>query len=356
MTTPADLNPPSRQGVPHALLLLLALPFLLLAVDPAWLHTGIGRRDSWIYHSYFLDLPGMLRLHPDDYYSSRLAITLPGWLLHRLLPAEAASLALHLAVWYAIVLGLWRTLLAAAGPRAALLAALVAGTQGFVLVGASSNYIDGFGPAFFLLATACIAQASVSRPRLRLALAGACACALVVVNILFVLLLPLLALFALVMVRHRLSGAAWAAAGGLAAFAAFALASKSLGGRWHFLAPSLAFASSGAAQAAIQSDKLRVREWLPQAGYLVLPAAAGLGALLSLAFRRPARAGAFFQFQALALLALLAAMQRLPSFSLLQWWFYPVALLFPASRLALGAQWRGLLDGLPPRAFAAACL
>src|SRR5262249_45144508 len=45
-----------------------------------WMYASGMSRDAWIYYGYFQDLPIYLRRFSDLYYSSRLGMTLPGYL------------------------------------------------------------------------------------------------------------------------------------------------------------------------------------------------------------------------------------------------------------------------------------
>src|SRR5437588_8103043 len=78
-------------------LLLASLPLVQAGLDWQWLFDGPGR-DPWIYYSYFRF--GRIYLHEawDVYYSSRLPVILPGYLLRHLLPAVPANVVLHLAL------------------------------------------------------------------------------------------------------------------------------------------------------------------------------------------------------------------------------------------------------------------
>src|SRR4051794_3694687 len=102
-TGPRDRGPAVSSGgsarnwarVDPALPLLAALPWALLLIDPNWIFSDLYN-DPWIYFGYFLNLPGHLRTFGDLYFSDRLAVTVPGYLCHRLLPVVAAHLLLHL--------------------------------------------------------------------------------------------------------------------------------------------------------------------------------------------------------------------------------------------------------------------
>src|SRR4051812_25844975 len=94
---------------------LLALPWLLLAIDRTWAASALFL-DPYIYVGYFLDLPGHLHAFPTHYISTRLPVLVPGWIAHRLLPPLAASLGLRLALFYTSVFSLHHAVRLAVGP------------------------------------------------------------------------------------------------------------------------------------------------------------------------------------------------------------------------------------------------
>src|SRR5207248_5309215 len=225
---------------------LLVLPWLLLLADPRWVY-GSLYRDAWVYFGFFQDLPGHLRAFPDYYGCSRLSVTLPGWLVYRLLPPVAANLALHLAVYYAAVFAVYGVFARVAGRRVGLHVAVLLGGHPFFLKAAGWDYIDGFVIAYFLLAQALLTRAADSeRWRSWAFAAGVAAGAMVVANVAFAPLLLAPAGWFVVLNRParrrplRLAGV-WFAAGACGLVLLLGLVSGSLGGRLFFLAPSLDF-------------------------------------------------------------------------------------------------------------------
>src|SRR5205823_4359894 len=108
------------------LILLLVLPWLLLACDTEWIFAN-RIIDAWYYTGYYLDLMQHLRNFPDLYYSSRLSTLLVGHAVYQVLPPVAANYALHLGLYYVTVLSVYRVLSLAVGRRAGLLASLMLG-------------------------------------------------------------------------------------------------------------------------------------------------------------------------------------------------------------------------------------
>jgi hypothetical protein len=344
-------------GRVRACLLLALIPLGVAAVHPDSAFSPLFH-DSWLYHGYFLDLPGHLRAFGNLYYSSRLSMTLPGWLAYKALPPVWANHALHLGVYLMGAVSLYFVLRRTAGARAALLAALLLGGHHFFQLAAASDYCDGYAMGYFLLACASCTQAAHSdRWRAWLFLAGVAAAALVAVNLMLgLLVLPLAAHHVLANRAGRRqpldTGGFWVGAGAGCLLGGLSLFSTLLGGPFWFLAPSFDFGQQAVQHA--NPFKRPLLEWLPHADWLVWPAAAAVGAVVFLARRRPGRPplAAWYQVQLLALVAVLAGTECSPRYSLLQVWLYAGPFLVPVSFLALGGQWAGWLDALPPGAFA----
>lgn len=313
--------------------------------------------DCWLYHGYFIDLPGHLRAFGDLYYSSRLSMTLPGWLIYKSLPPLAANLVLHLGVYLLGVLSLYIVLRQTLGARAGLLAALLMGGHFFYQTASASDYCDGYAIGYFLLAMAFSTKAAFSdRFRRWLFLAGLAGAALVVVNLMLgLLLLPLLLHHLMVNRagrRHPLdAGGFWLMLGGASLLVTLACFSKFVGGPFWFLSASLRFAHSFQQQA--NPFKRPVFEWLPLASWLVWPTVATLGALLYLVsrHRRKHELATAYQVQLVGMLALLVGFELSDRHNLLQLWLYAGPFLIPLSFLALAGQWSAWLEALSARGF-----
>lgn len=379
--------------------LLAMLPLAQAALDRRWLFDGPGR-DAWIYYGYFRFARVYLEEAASAYYSSRLSVILPGHLVRRLLPAVPANLVLHLGLYSCAIAAFYGSTRLYAGRRGALLASLVLGGQPYFLWAMGSNYVSGFGLAYFLLALAA-AAAAAGRPDSRavgllLAAAGAAAVALVAANLFYALYLPLVAAHFLVLNRHGarrrlVSATLWAAAGGTVAFAALDAAGWLWGhGSRVFLAPTVLWLRDFSRQPSI--FKHPVASWGPRAWWLVFPAIV-LGGSLALLLRHwprmlpapratpavdaggagtPFGAGTasgassregrgdggrrssglrvFVQLQYLAACAVMAACELEPHGMTLEYFYYAVLLLPPAC-LALAGQLAPFLDRLPPRVF-----
>jgi hypothetical protein len=352
-----DPGRPLERGSLAALLLLLVAPLGIALVNPGAAFSLLFH-DSWLYHGYFVDLPGHLRSFGQLYYSSRLSMTLPGWLAYKTLPPMTANYFLHLAVYLLGVVSLYSILRLTVNARAGLLAALLMGGHYFYQLAATSDYCDGYAIGYFLLAVSLVTRAAHSdRWRAWLFLAGMAGGALFIVNLMLGLLVVPLAIHHVLVNRagrrHPLdAGGFWLGMGGLVLFAILSLVSKLAGGPLWFLASSFSFA-----QSFPQHDnpfKRSLLEWLPLAGWLVLPTAVALGGIVFLARRREGSTplARWYQVQLLFVIAALIGMESTAKFALLQLWLYAGAFLVPVTFLALAGQWGTWLETISPRAFA----
>jgi hypothetical protein len=327
---------------------LLVLPWLILVADPRWVY-GSLYRDAWIYFGFFQDLPGHLRAYPDFYGCSRLSVTLPGWVMYRVLPPVAANLVLHLAVYYAAVFAGDAVFARVGGRRVGRLVAVLLGGHPFFLKAVGWDYVDGFVIAYFLLTQAMLARATESeRWRAWVMLAGAAAGAMVVANLAHTpLLLALGVWFVVLNRRSPRSAAGWFVLGAGVLLLLLGLVSGSLGGRFFFLAPSLNFVanySTGIARMYVHSPA----EWIGRAVWLVFPAAACLGAVVALV----RRAGmSFVQWHLLAAVGLLLAAQYQGRLGYLEVWYYSSVVVMVPAFAALAGQWAGRLDDLSTRQY-----
>ncbi len=389
--SPAAARRAPRSAAAGYALLLALLPLAQTALRPRWLFDGPGA-DPWIYYGYFRFARIYLHEAWAEYYSSRLSVILPGFLAHRALPPLAANAALHLALYACAVGAFFLAARAYAGRRGALLATVVLGSQPFFLNAIGSNYVDGFGMTYFLLALAALAGAAAARPgaKLLLAAAGACAVAIVSANLFYTIYLPLLAAHFLVLDRRGarqrlLPAAAWAAAGGALAFVGFDAAGWLWGhGSKFFLAPTLRWLADFARRPSL--FKHPVSLWGPTADWLIFPVIV-LAASVAVVCRHwivtsgdggppadPGNAGdpghsgdprrgrarrlaawlagreGFAQLQYLAFFAAMAGVQ-LQSHGITLEYRYYADLLLPPACLALAVQLAPLVDGLAPRAF-----
>lgn len=343
-------------------LLLLLLPFGLLALDSSWIYSS-PFRDPWIYYGYFHNATRYADEFPNEYFSSRLSVILPGFLLYRMLalPALAGNLVLRLALFWTAILSFYGVCKIALGPRVALLSSIALGCHPFFLLAVGNNYVDGFGIAYFLLAQLLLTLAPRCRPwRLCLVAAGAAATALVTANLFYVVYLPFLAAWFLFVNRGParrplLPAISLATAGATALFLAFGAVNRLFGGPFFYLLGSIRFSLTTVQQStSIFFDA--TYSWLDQATWLVLPVIVLLGSVPFLwrARREPEASKRRYlvaaQVQFLLLAALFTWLHVWAGRAVLQYHYY-ASLLLPFAYFALAAQMEPLLSRLSPRSF-----
>ena len=354
----------AQQELPTAasVAVLVALPVTLLLLDSTWIYSG-PHRDHWLYYGYFRSAFAYASLHPDLYYSSRMSVNLLGFLFHHLLPPLAANFALHLSLYWAAVLSFFGTAAIVFGRRPALLGAISLGVHPMFLQAVGSNYVDGFGLTYFLVALFCLALAARGHvPRVGLFLCGAFCAALVAANILYVLYLPLLAAAFLFLNRQWarrsfLHSGALAVAGGAAAMAAMGVLNRVAGGPFFFLRSSLSYAWGIGSGRIANIWRRADSAWLVDAVWLVFPVLATCGAIAVLVHARGmiGRERAMIlagQVQCVAFM-LGVVLLSLDWMDLLQFPF-TASILIPPACLALAGQVAYLGVGISRRAYALA--
>ncbi len=333
------------------ILALFALPFAIYAFAPERFYPPL-QHDSWLYHGCYIDLPAAQHLFANDYYSSRLTVTIPGWLVYSALPPIAANLVLHLLLYYVGVFSLYYLVSFATNRRAGFLAALVLGGHGFYQLAIASDYADGYGCVYHLLALACGSRAAtVTRWQGWAFGAGIAASALVVANLVYVVFVPGIVLHYLLANRRHstLSSAALFLFGVLGLIVGLGAFNHAIGGSFWFLAPSFTFAGK---TSNANVFKAPIASWLSHAVWLVLPAISVFGSLVwCLFFRRGSTSTVWFQIHLLLAVTSLMYLETTPQVSFLQNWFYATPLLVPLSMLALGTQWATWLARFTPRAY-----
>lgn len=181
---------PSRLWL-YVLALLLLPAFVLWRQDNS-LFTPSGHIDSWVYLGFFKNLVNFKRtLFPNTYYGSRLSWILPGYILHSLFKPVLATAVLHLTVLATGTLALFSSLRLLVGVRRAFLTSLIFGFNPQVWYSIGTDYIDGAGVAYCLLALACLTFVAL-RPvkRWLLVVAGVAIAALIYDNLFWISLVP----------------------------------------------------------------------------------------------------------------------------------------------------------------------
>ena len=259
---------------------LMALPFLLLAVNISWILTYPNTVDGWVYFGFFENPRSYLHAFGGTYYGTRLSWILPGAVVHQLLPDLPANFVLHIGLYCLGLLAIHSTLKRTAGERAALVTAILLGTYSYYLYSIGWNYVDGAGIVYYAMAIVAITHAA-RWPRLRIltVAAGIAFAAAVHTNILWLALgLP----FVDYAVRLRRRGTVAALAldavaliGGIVlCTAVLGLINVWLGSGFLFFRPSFAFAAS----TVLQPSAYHSPGWLLGARWLIFPLAVFISA------------------------------------------------------------------------------
>ena len=221
--------------------LLLIWPWLLLLINRNWVFPNVWV-DEWLYFGYFVNLPEHLALfsEPSLYHSTRLAWTLPGYLVHRTFPFPLSHYILHLSLYYIATLSLYFTCVLLDKHRSGLVATLLLGTNSFFLHAISWDYVDSAGISYLLLTTLLVTLVAL-RPRQHVwaILAGMVYAAALYTNLFLAALAPGLAVYFLILRRFHAIGQLVASITAMLAGVAITticlgLASVSLGGQFWF--------------------------------------------------------------------------------------------------------------------------
>lgn len=326
-------------------LLVLAIPAGILVLDHQWIFPG-AQRDAWIYLGYFKAAPEWIKAFPEAYFGSRLSVILPGFLLHSLLPTLAAHLLLHLALAELALLSFYGVARELFGRPTALLATICLGCQPFFLFSVGENYVDGFGIAYFLAALLAATAAARGQWKPGLLAAGALGAAVVTANLYYVIYLPVVAVHFIVLNRTAsrrplLQSFVFATAGASGTFLAFSIVNRIMGGRFLFLIPSTAFATTLVKSA--NPFWIPPATWLPHATWLVFPAMVLLGALVTVISLRihprkePTGPVLYTQVLFIGFLAMMFASFPLNATGVFQHYFY-ASLMLPLAALAIAGQ------------------
>jgi|SRR5271157_2410542 len=229
------------------ILSLICLPLILLCFDPNWIFPTLFH-DPWIYLGYGLDPWRMMVKFSSMYYGGRLSITMPLALAHAILPPVLAHLCVHMTLYYISIFCIYAVVVRRLGQQTAYLAALGMGAYFYFLDAMGRDYIDASGITYFLLSCWCLSRAADSpRHKLWCALSGASTVSLVVVNLVYGILVPLVAMERLVCVpksrnpRVLLADLGCFLLGSAVLFACFSLFYWRVVGDWFFLRSSFGF-------------------------------------------------------------------------------------------------------------------
>ncbi len=336
------------QHVDVCRLAVLVLPLLILSFDASAFFSIAGWLDAWIYHGFFTHLVEYKsNLFQNTYYGSRMSWILPGYVVNHLFTPVPANYVLHLAVYYTGALSLYYILNCFYNRYTALLGCLAFTCYPHVWSAIGTDYVDGPGLAYYLLALAFMTNAiRTDRPQVPLTAAGAAFAATVYTNLTWLPFAPLLVAYYLYLrrpetlsaARHQLlESARCLAVGGLVVTAGLCIANYAIDGRFWFYAPSVQWAMGNGGKP--NPSKAASYEWIGSAHWLLYIGIA-LATTLLYGIRRllvrdekANRATDFFQVHFLYCLALWIAIE-LKGWPLLELPYY-ASYLIPAAFLAL---------------------
>jgi hypothetical protein len=331
----------------HAVALLI-IPLLQRLAQPSLFVTPGGPWwiDPWVYTGFFLSLPSHLHRFPGTYYGTRLTWLLPGFALHSWLPPLVANDVLHLALFYALLFATYGLVASGVNRSAAFLVTLLVAWNPAILRAVGWDYVDGAGILFLVVTMFCLERVATGRRRRWSIAAGAAAAALVVTNLALILLLPACLIFfrlrtGPMRIRETVRCGGFAALGAGATLLICAIANRSLGGSWLFLAPSIRFY----VLITSQPNRWRAAGFQWSAAYWVaVPLFASAGALLSVCSKSRSESSFPRSAQAalLAAVATWVGLDVFADFALMQYFYY-VSYLATFALIALPLQ-----TGTPP--------
>lgn len=355
------------------LLAVLMLPLIVLWRQDSMLFPPLGEIDRWVYLGFFRNLINFKQaLFPGTYYGSRLSWILPGYAIHALFSPVTAYYILHLMVHSVATVSFFTILRHTAGVRSAFLATLVFGVNPLLWFATGSDYVDGVGVAFCLLALAMLTRSAIMPvSRWSLMLAGAAVAGSVYSNLVWAAIAPVLPLYyiALVWIWHRtspirsvLSLCLWLGVGFAIVTAAFAGINYVLDGDFWFYAPSLRAVSAF----GLRNNPWFVSIWTPNGlqPWLWFQAVGTLTAIVMMAkallsFRMRKEVAVrdevvvLFSVQLLLVLGFMAYMQNHGT-PLLGLRFYSSYLL-PFAFLVIGASYWSALEKLGQQTYVLIC-
>jgi len=337
-------KPEASGHLAQAVLVIVLLPFLLVAANSRWIFTSLKFIDAWVSFGYFQHLRAYeSTLFPDLYYGSRLPWLLPGHLAYRLFEPITANYVLHFTFYYLATFSIFSLLRRVVGFRNALLGTVLLGTYGPFLFAIGRDYVDGAGLTYFLLALATAARATQTRPQAWLLVSGMAGLAMCYTNLFLVFFLPFvpgLYVFMMFAGVNRKSLAVlkdvlvWFGAGAVIVSVALGAISYAVDRNFWFYMPSIhavivltsrpnPFVAHGWA-------------WLRTTTWLGIPVAATVASVAYL-FRgtlKPRDFRTFFMLQFLAIVCGMAAWQIIGSTGL--YWYFYASYLIPSMFLAIG--------------------
>jgi hypothetical protein len=198
------------QTWPFAAGLLATASFLtfLAAIPQIFVpDTALGWVDAWYYVGLTQGLPDSVSPYASSLYQAeRLAWTLPGYLLNQVAPPLTANYALKGVYFAATIFFLFGALRQTCGLRTALFVSALASLYSFLAHSLGANYVDGAANTYFLIAVYAANRAAVGERFGALGafafVAGVACVAVLFTQFAFIVVLPLLAGYALLMRAH----------------------------------------------------------------------------------------------------------------------------------------------------------
>jgi len=333
-----------------ALLLILALPWVVLYFDTTWLFayptSSFGFIDPWMYFGFFFDLTQHIRTFKGAYFTTRLTWTVPGAVVYHLFSPIVATYVLHLLVFYASILPLYLTLKVTVSRPAALLTTTMTAFHSYFLWSVGWPYIDGAGNMYVLLTLACLAFAARSDyPKWWLVAAGAVAAKTVYCQFFLISFAPLIFgfyYFARPQMGHLRANGEWKPFAWGFAFVTvlYGLFNMAINGRFLFFINSVGMAAKIVIHRNPYNDS--TYGWITGATWLIVPALATVGAIVCVSRRRsllsiPNAEFLLFWQRYLLLNVVIMILWQLVGQPVLQLPTY-ASYLMPAVFLALGSQ------------------
>jgi hypothetical protein len=268
------------------LAVLALLPFIVMLFNDSWTFLQpVGTLDPYVYTGYFFNLEKYMYDFPNAYYGSRFPWVLLGAGVHAVFSPGVATLVLRLLLYYGATIAIYVTVRALWHNRTAALAtAVVLGTHTQFLQAIGWNNADGPATVCLLIAIAFLAVALEGRLwPVWLVCAGAALTTAPSVHLFvapFTLVIVLGFLINNLKYRRRVVDCVWLiAAGGVLAFMFFSLINHHIDGDFWYPRGQWDTAK------VVNDDQisLPVSQWLPFAGYLIVPFVALMFSVLFIA-------------------------------------------------------------------------
>jgi hypothetical protein len=165
----SEVSPKRLFAVPgkqHALAILAIMLFpLVLHLFVVWTETPLGAIDAWIYRGIGPNYPNALQMFPHFYYTSRLYILLPSYVLSSLFTPFVAHILLSFGIYYITAFSLYAFVCDYGKRRTAFLVAILCSSCLFLLRSAGWGYVDGYVMAFATFSLFCIGRALLASAR-----------------------------------------------------------------------------------------------------------------------------------------------------------------------------------------------